>query len=192
MASLLHCLCSRNTFTNIWNRIAEFDANLQKKGYVRSESQTKIWAWIVISGSFIIWFSVNQAGMIAFFESWFNNVSYMMLYVASSVAIFKFIGVTYCLGRRFAYLNQIIGKNESSHYDDNFKTEIDTKVSCIIVFSFVKFEEYLHLIRFVYTYVHCISAVGRDDVQRFIDDQRTLHLVELDIAFLLAFQSCWS
>lgn len=81
---------------------------------------TMFYALLLLVANLLIWTSVNQSGMYAFMEDWNYNVGYMMIYIGTSVSVYKFVGITFLLGQRFQYLNDIATLNLPS--SSGFKT----------------------------------------------------------------------
>ncbi|XP_025270150.1 uncharacterized protein LOC105258691 isoform X2 [Camponotus floridanus] len=102
---------TRRRFTKIWNALQDYDEDVRQLGFPRKERQTAIVAWIVSVSITVIWIFVNRIGMYAFFETWLYNVGYMLIYIASSMALFKFVAMVFFLGQRFHHLNMMAIKN---------------------------------------------------------------------------------
>lgn len=62
----------------------------------------------------IVWVAINQFGMASFNETWFRNISYMMVYVAFAMTVTKFSAMVLLLSRRFHHLNEIVKMATSS------------------------------------------------------------------------------
>lgn len=105
---------TKRSFARIWNALQDYDEGVRQLGHPRKETRTAIIAWVVVIVSTIIWISINRTGMYAFLEKWTVNVRYMMPYIGTSVAIYKFVAVAIFLGQRFHHLNTIAIKNLSS------------------------------------------------------------------------------
>ncbi|XP_028048525.1 uncharacterized protein LOC105833673 isoform X2 [Monomorium pharaonis] len=101
----------RRSFVRIWNALQDYDEEIRQLGHSRKEIRTAIGAWILLIVNSIIWISINRSGMYAFAESWTYNVGYMLPYIGTSVAIYKFVAVAIFLGQRFHHLNTIATKN---------------------------------------------------------------------------------
>ncbi|XP_050458974.1 uncharacterized protein LOC126855398 isoform X2 [Cataglyphis hispanica] len=101
----------RRSFIRIWNALQDYDEDVRQLGYPRNEKQTAIAAWCVTVMATIIWIAVNRTGMHAFDETWTNNMGYMIIYVGSSIAVYKFVAMAFFLGQRFRHLNMITIKN---------------------------------------------------------------------------------
>lgn len=100
-------MCTRQTFTYIWNSMQDYDDVVRILGYPQKETKTKIVCWILLLFNTALLTAVNQTGMYAFLESWVDNISYMSVYVGSCVAVYKFAGITFLLGQRFHHLNEM-------------------------------------------------------------------------------------
>ncbi|XP_072758517.1 uncharacterized protein [Anoplolepis gracilipes] len=102
---------TRRTFTKTWNALQDFDEDVRQLGYPRKEAQTAIVAWIltiVIAG---IWIAVNYIGMYHFLETWTYNMEYLLIYIGTSMALYKFVAMVFFLGQRFHHLNTVAIKN---------------------------------------------------------------------------------
>ncbi|KAJ8680860.1 hypothetical protein QAD02_016647 [Eretmocerus hayati] len=113
---------NRKNFVHVWNSIQEFDESFRlgvvlnaveaSKGqplkYGPLVSQSRIWLWSSLVVSTIGWTAINQLGMHAFNEPYLRNVGYLLTYVGTYIAVFKFCGIVFLLGQRFAYLNRLI------------------------------------------------------------------------------------
>ncbi|XP_071560319.1 uncharacterized protein [Temnothorax nylanderi] len=102
---------TRRSFVRIWNALQDFDEEVRQLGYPRKETRTAVVAWILVIVTAVIWTSISLIGMYAFAEKWTNNVRYMMPYVGTSVAIYKFVAMAIFLGQRFHHLNTIAMQN---------------------------------------------------------------------------------
>ncbi|XP_071630832.1 uncharacterized protein [Temnothorax longispinosus] len=102
---------TRRSFVRIWNALQDFDEEVRQLGYPRRETRTAVVAWILVIVTAVIWTSISLIGMYAFAEKWTNNVAYMMPYVGTSVAIYKFVAMAIFLGQRFHHLNTIAMQN---------------------------------------------------------------------------------
>ncbi|XP_029157460.1 uncharacterized protein LOC114929910 [Nylanderia fulva] len=102
---------TRRRFTKTWNALQDYDEDVRQLGYPRKETQTKVVAWIITIVMTIIWIIVNRIGMYAFLEAWTSNVQYLLLYIGTSVAVYKFVAMTFFLGQRFHHLNTMALKN---------------------------------------------------------------------------------
>ncbi|KAL6427847.1 hypothetical protein ACFW04_008351 [Cataglyphis niger] len=101
----------RRSFIRIWNALQDYDEDVRQLGYPRKEKRTAIAAWFVTVIATIIWIAVNRTGMHAFDETWTNNMGYMIIYIGSSIAVYKFVAMAFFLGQRFRHLNMITIKN---------------------------------------------------------------------------------
>lgn len=102
---------TRRSFTKIWNTLQDYDEDVRQLGFPRKERQTAIVAWIISIIITIIWIAVNRIGMYAFFETWTYNMGYLIVYIGSSLALFKFVGMALFLSQRFHHLNVMAIKN---------------------------------------------------------------------------------
>ncbi|XP_071633150.1 uncharacterized protein [Temnothorax longispinosus] len=102
---------TRRIFVRIWNALQDFDEEVRQLGYPRKETRTAVIAWILVIVSAAIWIFINRIGMYAFGEKWTDNMEYMMPYIGTSVAIYKFVAMAIFLGQRFHHLNTIAMKN---------------------------------------------------------------------------------
>lgn len=90
----------------MWNAIQDFDIAFELDDPEKKpHSEAKLWLWSILFTSFVSWTAINQIGMWAFNETYLRNVGYMLVYVGTFVAVFKFAGMVFILGQRFAYLN---------------------------------------------------------------------------------------
>ncbi|KAL6439781.1 hypothetical protein ACFW04_004071 [Cataglyphis niger] len=96
---------TRRSFVKTWNTLQDYDDDVRQLGYPRKETQTAIVAWIVTVIMTINWIAINQIGMYAFFEAWTYNVGYLIIYIGSSIAVYKFVAMAFFLGQRFHHLN---------------------------------------------------------------------------------------
>ncbi|EGI62767.1 hypothetical protein G5I_08938 [Acromyrmex echinatior] len=101
----------RRSFIRIWNALQDFDENMRRLGYPRKETRTAIVAWFLVIMITIIWIAINRIGMYAFLETWTSNMKYMIPYIGTSVAIYKFVAITIFLGQRFGHLNSVAIQN---------------------------------------------------------------------------------
>lgn len=102
---------TRRSFVRIWNALQDYDEEVRQLGHPRKETRTTIGAWILVIVNAVIWIAINFSGMYAFLETWIHNVGYMLLYIGTSVAIYKFVAIAIFLGQRFHHLNTIATKN---------------------------------------------------------------------------------
>lgn len=102
---------TRRSFARIWNALEDYDEDVRQLGYPRKETRTAILAWILVIVSAVIWVIINRSGMYAFVERWAFNMEYMLPYIGTSVAIYKFVAMAIFLGQRFHHLNTIAIKN---------------------------------------------------------------------------------
>lgn len=104
-------LFSKDKFVRIWNMMQDYDEIVRNLGYARKESNTRVWAWFMILTNFLTWIAVHKFGMLAFNETWVNNVSYMIVYVGSSISVIKFSGMVLLLAQRFQHLSILAKTN---------------------------------------------------------------------------------
>jgi hypothetical protein len=104
-------MLTRRSFIKTWNALQDYDKTVKQLGYSRKERQTAILAWILAIIIAIIWIAVNRSGMYAFAETWIYNMGYMLCYIGTSMALYKFVAVAFFLGQRFQHLNTIAVKN---------------------------------------------------------------------------------
>ncbi|XP_012056840.1 PREDICTED: uncharacterized protein LOC105619936 [Atta cephalotes] len=102
---------TRRSFIRIWNALQDFDENMRRLSYPRKETRTTIIAWFLVIMITIIWIIVNHIGMYAFLETWTSNMKYMIPYIGTSIAIYKFVAITIFLGQRFGHLNSVAIQN---------------------------------------------------------------------------------
>lgn len=112
--NIIVALLSREKFAKIFNTIQEYDEVVKEFGYTRNEKKTCFWSWLILIVSVVIWSSVSLFGIKAFDQSWDENLTYMSIYVGTSVSVIKFSGVTMLLGQRFDHLNRIAKKSSRS------------------------------------------------------------------------------
>ncbi|KYN06689.1 hypothetical protein ALC62_02347 [Cyphomyrmex costatus] len=120
---------TRRSFVRIWNALQDYDKNMRQLGHPRKETRTAIVAWILVIVTTIIWIVINRIGMYAFLETWTNNMKYMIPYIGTSMAIYKFVAITIFLGQRFGHLNSIAIQNLPSTSMEDTGTIISKKVS---------------------------------------------------------------
>lgn len=104
-------MCTRKKLAKIWNNIQNFDEAVWDLGYARNEKKTFIWIWSQVVLWIALWTPINVIGMYAFNETWLKNISYMIIYVGSSLSVIKFSGLVMMLGQRFTDLTYIVEKN---------------------------------------------------------------------------------
>ncbi|KYN35869.1 hypothetical protein ALC56_09660 [Trachymyrmex septentrionalis] len=102
---------TRRSFVKIWNALQDFDENMRRLGYPCKEMRTAIVAWFLVIMTTIIWIAINRIGMYAFLETWTSNMKYMIPYIGTSIAIYKFVAITIFLGQRFDRLNSVAMQN---------------------------------------------------------------------------------
>ncbi|XP_020288308.1 uncharacterized protein LOC109856935 [Pseudomyrmex gracilis] len=103
-------MLTRRKFVSTWNALQDYDESVRQLGYPRKETRTAIVAWMLAIVITIIWVVVNRSGMYAFFETWSYNMGYLLPYVGTSIALYKFVGMAFFLGQRFHHLNTIAMK----------------------------------------------------------------------------------
>lgn len=102
---------TRQTFTRTWNALQDYDDSIRQFGFPRKETQTAIYAWILTILTGIVWTLINIFGMYAFFEPWLYNIGYMLAYIGTMVAVYKFSAMALFLGHRFHHLNAVAMKS---------------------------------------------------------------------------------
>ncbi|XP_011630763.1 gustatory receptor for sugar taste 43a-like [Pogonomyrmex barbatus] len=102
---------TRHSFVRIWNALQDYDKGVRQLGHPRKEMWTAIVAWILVAVIASIWTSVNRSGMYVFHEAWHYNMGYLLPYVGTSIAIYKFVAMAIFLGQRFRHLNAIATEN---------------------------------------------------------------------------------
>ncbi|XP_024882839.1 uncharacterized protein LOC112461728, partial [Temnothorax curvispinosus] len=102
---------TRRRFVRIWNALQDFDEEVRQLGYSRKETRTAVVAWILVIVTAALWISINRLGMYTFGEKWTDNMGYLMPYIVTSVAIYKFVAMAIFLGQRFHHLNTIAMQN---------------------------------------------------------------------------------
>lgn len=120
---------TRRSFIRIWNALQDFDENMKRLGHLRKETRTAIVAWFLVTMTTIMWIAINRIGMYAFIETWTSNMKYMILYIGTSMAIYKFVAVAIFLGQRFGHLNSVAIQNLPSTSVGDTRTIISKKVS---------------------------------------------------------------
>ncbi|KAK2584718.1 hypothetical protein KPH14_007051 [Odynerus spinipes] len=125
---ILTVAMTRKKFTCIWNSIQDYDEAVRILGYPQKETKTRIVCWCLLIYNTILWIAINQTGMDAFTESWSDNIIYMSVYIGSSMAVYKFVGITLLLGQRFHHLNEMSQKSVPSkiHYYRSIKIDLKT------------------------------------------------------------------
>ncbi|XP_012228434.1 gustatory receptor 68a-like [Linepithema humile] len=118
---------TRHSFTKTWNALQDYDDSVRQLGFPRKETQTAIYAWILTILTTAVWTLVNRSGMYAFLESWLENMGYMLSYIGTSMAVFKFAAVILFLGQRFHHLNTIAMRNLPSMSAGESTTVISRK-----------------------------------------------------------------
>lgn len=105
--NIVQALWTRKELNGVLNIMRKFDTKIQELGNPQKEIAVRVWAWSTTILSISLWVAVNLTGMIAFAESWTENMSYMINYIATSLSVIKFSGVVLLLGQRFKNLNQL-------------------------------------------------------------------------------------
>ncbi|KYQ58367.1 hypothetical protein ALC60_02787 [Trachymyrmex zeteki] len=119
---------TRRSFIRIWNALQDFDENMKRLGHLRKETRTAIVAWFLVTMTTIMWIAINRIGMYAFIETWTSNMKYMILYIGTSMAIYKFVAVAIFLGQRFGHLNSVAIQNLPSTSVGDTRTIISKKI----------------------------------------------------------------
>ncbi|XP_011312593.1 putative gustatory receptor 28b [Fopius arisanus] len=101
----------RLTFTKIWNSIQDYDEKIRELGYARSERRAGIFVWSALVVAFVMILFIHRLGMFAFVQSWWDNVSYLLVYIGTAISIVKFSSILLLLADRFQQLNQIAINN---------------------------------------------------------------------------------
>ncbi|XP_032666717.1 putative gustatory receptor 2a [Odontomachus brunneus] len=118
---------TRRSFTRIWNALQDYDEDVRQLGYPRKEMRTAIAGWILTIVTATVWTILSFFGMYAFRETWSFNVGYMLPYIGTSIAVYKFVGMAYFLGQRFHHLNAIARKNLPSPSPRERTTRVSRK-----------------------------------------------------------------
>lgn len=118
----------RRNFTRAWNALQDYDEDVRQLGYPRKETQTVIGAWIITAITAAIWTAVNRIGMYAFAEPWTYNMGYLVIYIGTSIAVYKFVAMAFFLGQRFHHLKTIAIKNLPSTSENRNTLIISKKV----------------------------------------------------------------
>lgn len=119
---------TRCSFVKTWNALQDYDDDVRQLGHPRKETQTAIMAWILTVVTVTIWTAVNRSGMYAFSETWIYNMGYMLSYIGTSMALYKFVAMASFLGQRFHHLNAIAVKSLPSTSTGNDTIKINRKV----------------------------------------------------------------
>ena len=127
-------MCTRKQITEVWSTIQDFDYNTNELGFPKMENGTKLRVWKLLLLSVLVWLWVNQAGMFGFHENWVRNVSYMMVYISTSVSVCQFAGIVVIIGSRFKHLNNIATTCSPNKNGWQRKPKIDSKVSQLFLF----------------------------------------------------------
>ena len=122
-------ICTRERFVEVWRMIQDFDYEANELGFPQMENGSKLRVWGILLLNVLIWVWVNQAGMFAFRESWFRNISYLIVYISTSVSVYKFSGIVLIIGLRFKHLNKIARTCSPNEMGCQRKPKIDSKVS---------------------------------------------------------------
>ncbi|RLU21153.1 ObirGr5 [Ooceraea biroi] len=122
---------TRHSFVKIWNALQDYDESVRQLGHPRKEMQTAVVAWILTIITAIIWIGVNQSGMYAFSEMWIYNVGYMLSYIGTLMALYKFVAMAFFLGQRFHHLNTIAIKSFPSTSTGKNTAKINRKVTIL-------------------------------------------------------------
>lgn len=107
IVNILVAMCTRESVVQVWTMIQDFDYHTNILGFPQMESGTKFRVWSIISINTLLWLWINQAGMMAFSETWLQNVSYLMLYISTCVSVYQYSGLVIIIGSRFKHLNKI-------------------------------------------------------------------------------------
>ena len=128
MTDMLIAIWSRNKFVKIWNTIQDFDYETNKLGFPQTDKKIKVWVWVVLTINILNWLWINQTGMYAFSESFFQNFSYMFIYIQTCYSVLKFCGMVAIIGLRFEHLNEVARKCSLGETSWIGKTQVDQKV----------------------------------------------------------------
>ncbi|EFN81389.1 hypothetical protein EAI_07614 [Harpegnathos saltator] len=155
MYELVLTLFTRRNFTRIWNALQDYDEDVRQLDYPRKETRTAIAAWILTIVTATVWTIVNRSGMYAFLETWSYNIGYMLSYIGTSMAVYKFVGMAYFLGQRFHHLNKIAIKNLPSPSPREKTTHVSRKVGIIEISSLLVrgFRSALGIVALLTTYL---------------------------------------
>lgn len=124
---------TRRSFVKIWNALQDYDDNVRQLGHPRKETRTAIVAWCLAIVITVIWSAVNYSGMYAFMETWVYNMRYMLPYIGTSMAVYKFMAMALFLGQRFLHLNVIAIKNLPSTTSSTGRSGNTAKISRKVV-----------------------------------------------------------
>ncbi|XP_053987738.1 uncharacterized protein LOC128881074 isoform X3 [Hylaeus volcanicus] len=101
----------RRSFLRIWNALQDLDERLASLGYPLKETKTKIAVWALLVTQTVVWTMINLSGIYAYSEKWAFNVSYMCIYLGTTMSVYKFAGMTIFVGQRFHQLNRMAREN---------------------------------------------------------------------------------
>lgn len=105
--NILVAMCTRERIAQVWSMIQDFDYDTNIMGFPQMERGTKFRTWSIIMLNTVLWVWISQAGMLAFSETWLQNASYLMIYIATCVSVYEYSGIVIILGTRFKHLNKI-------------------------------------------------------------------------------------
>ncbi|XP_054007391.1 uncharacterized protein LOC128891697 isoform X4 [Hylaeus anthracinus] len=111
MYELVSTVFSRRSFLRIWNALQDLDERLASLGYPLKETKTKIAVWALLVIQTVVWTIINLSGIYAYSEKWSFNVSYMCIYLGTTMSVYKFAGMTFFVGQRFHQLNRMAREN---------------------------------------------------------------------------------
>ncbi|XP_043476885.1 uncharacterized protein LOC122507938 [Leptopilina heterotoma] len=107
IVNILVAMCTRERMVQVWSMIQDFDCDTNIMGFPQMERGTKFRTWSIIMLNTVLWVWISQAGILAFSETWLQNASYLMIYIATCVSVYEYSGIVIILGTRFKHLNKI-------------------------------------------------------------------------------------
>ncbi|XP_046738291.1 uncharacterized protein LOC124406758 [Diprion similis] len=114
MLNILGSLWTRKELAEVTNIMKQFDTRMRYLGYPLKERSVKVWVFFTFVFSFIAWAVIVGTGIIAFHESFVENMIYILGYVTNSFSTIKFSGIVLLLGQRFRHLNEVAQRSKDS------------------------------------------------------------------------------
>lgn len=122
-------------FVEFWNSLEDFDNALGIGGgsigskdltspstlsFIRMRGKrivrrAKIYHFLVLALSILMWTLINRIGMFAFAETFVQNFGYLLMYIVACFTTIKLSGLVYFLGQRFEFLNDMIVEDKNGN-----------------------------------------------------------------------------
>ncbi|XP_046415193.1 putative gustatory receptor 28a [Neodiprion virginianus] len=114
MLNILGSLWTRKQLVEVTNIMKQFDTRMRYLGYPLEERYVKVWVFFTFVFSFIAWAVIVETGIVAFRETFIENMIYILGYVTNSFSTIKFSGIVLLLGQRFRHLNEVAQRSKDS------------------------------------------------------------------------------